>query len=66
MRVWTGWWIMGASIDLVHKVCKRCGTTAGLTRMEVAAGYKCLRCGGFFEDFVSLQGTEKDESVGTT
>ena len=51
---------MGASIDLVHKVCKRCGTTAGLTRLEVAAGYKCLRCGGFFEDFVTLQGTEKE------
>ena len=57
---------MNEGIDLVHKICKRCGTTAGLTRMEVVAGYKCLRCGGFFEDFVPLQGTEKDESVGTT
>jgi DNA-directed RNA polymerase subunit RPC12/RpoP len=48
------------AVDLVHKICRRCGATAGLTRMEVAAGYKCLRCGGFFEDFVPLQGTERE------
>jgi hypothetical protein len=40
--------------EIVHKICKRCGTTAGLTVADVAAGYKCLRCGGFFDDFVPL------------
>jgi len=52
--------MMSASLDVVHKVCIRCGATAGLTVPEIAAGYKCLRCGGFFEDFVTLQGTEKE------
>ena len=43
------------SVDVIHKMCRRCGTTAGLTRADIAAGYKCLRCGGFFEDFVPLE-----------
>jgi hypothetical protein len=41
--------------EIVNKMCKRCGTTAGLTRADIAAGYKCLRCDGFFEDFVPLE-----------
>jgi len=49
--------MMSASLDLVHKICTRCGATAGLTVPEIAAGYKCLRCGGFYKDFVPLDGT---------
>jgi hypothetical protein len=43
------------SLEIVNKICKRCGTTAGLTVAEIAAGYKCLRCNGFYEDFVALE-----------
>jgi hypothetical protein len=46
---------MMSALEIVNKICRRCGTTAGLTRAEIAAGYKCLRCGGFFEDFVPLE-----------
>jgi DNA-directed RNA polymerase subunit RPC12/RpoP len=45
---------MTSVLEVIHKICKRCGTTAGLTRAEIAAGYKCLRCGGFFDDFLPL------------
>jgi len=46
---------MTQTLELVHKICGRCGATAGLTRADVAAGFKCLRCGGFYKDFVPLQ-----------
>ena len=51
--------MMTASLDVVHKVCIRCGATAGLTVPEIAAGYKCLRCGGFYKDFTPLEGTRE-------